>query len=149
MLPDYDYGEGVRLIRHVRNDGTYPGMPVGALLVRRGSLGCVRDVGRYLQDQWIYRVHFLDTGRTVGCRAEELQDARALWVDQAFECREPVRVVKSLAVSGEIKVHSGQLGHVEKVLRTAAEEVFYHVRFAQDQVYQVPESALAAGEEAS
>ena len=46
----------MRLIRNVRNDGTFPGMDVGKLLVRRGSVGYVRDVGTFLQDQLIYSV---------------------------------------------------------------------------------------------
>ncbi len=144
MLPVYDYGEGVRLIRNVRNDGTYPGMPVGELLVRRGALGCVHDIGTYLQDQLIYRVHFLDCGRTVGCRAEELQSADAPWIGNAFEFREQVMTTKVLAVQGEVKVISGQVGCVEKVLRSLKKGVHYHIRFGDDQIYLVPESALMA-----
>lgn len=53
MLSEYDYGENVRVLRNVRNDGTYPGVDVGKLLVRRGSVGDVRDVGTFLQDQII------------------------------------------------------------------------------------------------
>ena len=49
----YDYGESVRVIRNVRNDGTYPGLDVGAFLVRRGSIGYVVNVGTFLQDQVI------------------------------------------------------------------------------------------------
>ncbi len=33
----YDYGDEVRVVRNVRNDGTYPGLDVGAPLVRRCS----------------------------------------------------------------------------------------------------------------
>ena len=51
MKPRWAYGDSVRLIRNVRNDGTYPGMDTGTLLIRRGSVGCVYDVGTYLQDQ--------------------------------------------------------------------------------------------------
>jgi len=46
----WDYGESVRLIRNVRNDGTYPGLDPGDFLVRRGSIGYVVDVGTFLQD---------------------------------------------------------------------------------------------------
>jgi len=45
MRPKYDYGAEVRVIRNLRNDGTYPGLATGTLLVRRGSIGFVRDVG--------------------------------------------------------------------------------------------------------
>ena len=70
MLPRFDYGAEVRVTRSVRNDGTFPGLPTGALLVRRGSVGFVRDVGTFLQDQIIYTVHFLQDDRIVGCREE-------------------------------------------------------------------------------
>ena len=49
----WEQGEAVRLIRNVRNDGTYPGMDPGMPLVRRGSIGYVVDVGTFLQDQVI------------------------------------------------------------------------------------------------
>ncbi len=42
MLPRFDYGDTVRLIRNVRNDGTFPGKEVGDLLIRRGAVGFVR-----------------------------------------------------------------------------------------------------------
>ncbi len=46
----YNYGVAVRVIRNVRNDGTYPGMDTGDFLVRRGSVGYVVNVGTFLQD---------------------------------------------------------------------------------------------------
>jgi hypothetical protein len=35
----FDFGDAVRVIRNVKDDGTYPGANVGQLLVRRGSIG--------------------------------------------------------------------------------------------------------------
>jgi nitrogen fixation protein NifZ len=35
MRPRFDYGDAVRVIRNVRNDGTFPGQKTGNLLVRR------------------------------------------------------------------------------------------------------------------
>ena len=29
MLPKFEFGEEVRIVRNVRNDGTYPGVPTG------------------------------------------------------------------------------------------------------------------------
>ena len=55
MLPRWDYGDAVRVTRNVRNDGTYPGAAVGDLLVRRGRVGHVRNVGTCLQDPIILR----------------------------------------------------------------------------------------------
>lgn len=142
-LPLYDYGEEVRLIRNVRNDGTYPGMDTGDLLIRRGAVGCVQDVGTYLQDQLIYRVLFLEEGRTVGCREEELISAAAPWVPSLYENRDKVMATRSLAVRGEVIVERGQEGSVMKVLRDLPEGVQYHVHFSDGRVLQVPEQSLA------
>ena len=45
MKAAYDFGDEVRVIRNVRNDGTYPGKEVGEFLLRRGSVGYVQNVG--------------------------------------------------------------------------------------------------------
>ncbi|WP_172150849.1 nitrogen fixation protein NifZ [Pseudomonas tumuqii] len=142
-LPQFDYGAEVRLIRNVRNDGTYPGLETGALLIRRGALGCVYDVGSYLQDQLIYRVHFIAEGRVVGCREEELIPAAAPWIANLFEFRDNVVATCSLAVRGSVLVAKGQAGSIEKVLRDLPQGIEYHVHFGNGRVLQVPEASLA------
>jgi nitrogen fixation protein NifZ len=144
MRPEYDHGDKVRVLRNVRNDGTYPGMDVGRLLVRRGSVGYVRDVGTFLQDQIIYSVHFLGEDRLVGCREEELQPADAPWTPSLFEFRDKVAARVALGIQGRILVEQGEIGEVLKVLRGGAGEVSYHVHFSGRSTLQVPESALAA-----
>ncbi|MFB8830598.1 nitrogen fixation protein NifZ [Azotobacter sp. CWF10] len=147
MLPQFEYGDEVRLIRNVRNDGTYPGMDTGALLIRRGAVGCVYDVGTYLQDQLIYRVHFLNEGRTVGCREEELILASAPWIPNLFEFRDNVIATRSFAVRGQVLVKRGQLGSIMKVLRDESElGIQYHVHFGDGLVLQVPEQSLVMAE---
>ena len=146
----YDYGDEVRVIRNVRNDGTYPGLDVGAPLVRRGSVGYVVNVGTFLQDQVIYSVHFLNEQRLVGCREEELIAADAPWTPSRFEFREKVSSRINLAVDGGIVVAAGTEGEIIKVLRDDnPAHVQYHVRFP-GRTLQVPESVLSAlnGEEA-
>lgn len=143
-LPLYEYGDEVRVVRNVRNDGTYPGMDTGTLLIRRGAVGCVYDVGTYLQDQLIYRVHFLESGRTVGCREEELIPAADPWVPSLFEFRDNVVATRSLALRGEVVVAMGRQGSVMKVLRDLPQGVQYHVHFGDGLVLQVPEQSLGA-----
>lgn len=140
----WEYGAGVRLTRNVRNDGTYPGMAVGAPLVRRGSIGYVVDVGTFLQDQVIYSVHFLDEGKIVGCREEELIGADEPWVPSRFEFREKVKTAMALGKAGEILVPLDTVGEIIKVIRDP-EGVSYHVHFdtLAGRVLQVPEAALA------
>ena len=45
MGPPNAHPDAVRVIRNLRNDGTYPGLATGTLLIRRGATGFVRDVG--------------------------------------------------------------------------------------------------------
>ncbi len=143
MQPRYDYGVAVRVIRSIHNDGTYPGTAKGTLLVRRGSVGYIRNVGTFLQDQIIYSVDFIASGRLVGCREQELIPAEAHWNCSRFEFREKVCAVPALAIDGQIVVPAGEVGEVVKILRNAIGEVYYHVRF-MGQTLQVPETALAS-----
>jgi nitrogen fixation protein NifZ len=129
MHNKWDLGDAVRVTRNVRNDGTYPGEEIGALLIRRGSVGNVVDVGTFLQDQIIYSVHFLAAGRIVGCREEELMGAEEPWVPSAYEFRQKVRAGRTLASKGETLVEVGAIGEVLKVLRDAPGGVAYHVHF--------------------
>lgn len=143
MLPRYEFGDEVRIVRNVRNDVTYPGMPTGQLLIRRGSVGVVINVGTFLQDQLIYTVNFLDQGKIVGFREEELISIAEPWVPSKYESREKVRSTVTLAVRGEVRATPGTEGEILKVLRDEAGGVQYQVIF-HDHVLQVPESALEA-----
>ncbi|PPD29982.1 MAG: nitrogen fixation protein NifZ [Methylomonas sp.] len=136
----FDFGEAVRVTRNVRNDGTYPGKPVGELLVRRGSVGHVIEMGTFLQDQVIYTVHFLEQGRMVGCRAEELIPADAPWNPSRFEFHDKVVCRIDLGIQGRVIVDSGTEGEILKVLRESL-PLHYHVRFP-GRTLQVPESVL-------
>lgn len=136
----FDFGESVRVTRNVRNDGTYPGKEVGELLVRRGSVGNVIEVGTFLQDQVIFTVHFLDQGKMVGCRLEELIGADEPWNPSRFEFHDMVKCKIDLGMSGEVLFEKGTQGEILKVLRDL-QPMQYHVRFP-NKTLQVPESAL-------
>ena len=45
VLPRFAYGAPVRVVRDLRNDGTFAGVDTGAVLVRSGSVGYVRESG--------------------------------------------------------------------------------------------------------
>ncbi|MEI6708043.1 MAG: nitrogen fixation protein NifZ [Methylococcales bacterium] len=141
----FEFGEDVRVTRNIRNDGTYPGMEVGELLIRRGSVGNVVEVGTFLQDQVIFTVHFLQQGRMVGCRLEELLGLDEAWQPSRFEFRDQVLCGIDLAIKGEILVQRETQGEVVKVLRDL-DPVQYHVLF-RDRVFQVPEPALMPASE--
>ena len=145
MHSRWDLGESVRVTRNVRNDGTYSGAPTGALLIRRGSVGAVIDIGTFLQDQIIYSVHFLDDDRVVGCREEELIDGDEPWIPSAFETRERVVARQILALGSADRVPRGALGEVLRVMREG-EVLAYHVHFdcLPGRTLAVPEAALIA-----
>ncbi len=143
MRPKYEYGSEVRLIRNVRNDGTYPGTEVGELLMRRGEVGCVYDVGTYLQDQLIYRVHFLEAGRTVGCREEELIAADAEWIQNRFEFRDQVLILCDLRMGEQLIASKGDQGEIEGVLREDQSDIQYNL-YINGHSICIPERALAA-----
>ncbi len=138
---EFEYGQRVRVIRTIRNDGTFPGRATGNRLVRAGSVGFVRNVGTFLQDQIIYTVHFTEEDIQVGCRDQELIDADEPWQSARFEFRDKVRARISLAVSGRVVVEPGTTGEVTKVHRAAASGPAYEVYFA-GRTLMVPERAL-------
>ena len=143
MKTRWDLGDSVRVVRNVRNDGTYPGAEVGELLIRCGSVGTVIDVGTFLIDQIIYTVHFLDVDRIVGCREEELIDVNDPWLPSAFASRDRVAAGKVLVLAAETRIETGSVGEVLRVLRDGDMPV-YHVHFdcLPGRVMAVPESAL-------
>ncbi|KEA63684.1 NifZ protein [Marinobacterium lacunae] len=144
MRPRYEYGDEVRLTRNVRNDGTYPGKDVGELLMQRGATGVVYDVGTYLQDQLIYRVHFIEAGKTVGCREEELIPIAQKWIQNRFEFRDKVQVLCALKLDGEVIARRGDVGEIENVLREEDEdEIFYNLYINSCNI-MIPERALDA-----
>ena len=70
--PRFAFGERVVSRFVVRNDGTYPGRDIGAVLVNRGDVGFVASVGTFLQQFYIYAVDFVATGCRVGMKGREL-----------------------------------------------------------------------------
>jgi nitrogen fixation protein NifZ len=138
----FEYGEAVRVIRNIRDDGTFPGAHRGRMLIPRGSIGFVRNRGTFLQDQVIYEIHFIECGgMVVGCREEELIDADAEWRPSLFEFREQVLAAKQLVINGEMIAAIGDEGQVIKVVPQGEEGIAYHVHFS-GRTLMVPEAAL-------
>lgn len=70
--PRFMPGTKVRSKKYVKNDGTFAGKEIGDVLVRKGDVGYVRDIGTYLQVYYIYAVEFVELGTVVGMRGREL-----------------------------------------------------------------------------
>ena len=141
MIAEFEIGDEVRVTRNVRNDGTFPGLERGDLIMRRGTTGTIVDRGTFLQDQIVYTVHFVGDDRVVGCREEELIPADAPWNPSKFEFRDKVVALKTFAVNGEIIAEAGAQGEILKVLRETEGEMQYHVRFP-GHTLQILESRL-------
>jgi homocitrate synthase NifV len=145
MRPKFTFSEEVRVVRAIRNDGTYAGLPSGALLVRRGSIGYVRDWGVFLQDQIIYQIHFPDCDRMVGCREQELIAGDRPWLAGNLQYGDSVICQMALAMQGEMVVSVGQLG-THRSHRPGRAWRRLHRRLRRPLV-QVPAQALALAEE--
>ena len=75
--PRFRPGTKVRSNRQIKNDGTMAGREIGEIVVKKGDVGYVRDIGMYLQRYYIYAVEFIDRGSVVGMRARELDALKA------------------------------------------------------------------------
>ncbi|MBE9051249.1 nitrogen fixation protein NifZ [Nostocales cyanobacterium LEGE 11386] len=73
LPPVFEIGQKVRIRKLIKNDGTFPGQEIGAVLAKKGDIGYIASIGTFLQNSYIYAVHFLDTGFVVGCRKKELE----------------------------------------------------------------------------
>lgn len=70
--PLFQPGDRVVSKLNVKNDGTMFGREIGEVVVRKGDVGYVRDIGTFLQQFYIYAVDFIERGNIVGMRAREL-----------------------------------------------------------------------------
>ena len=71
--PAHQPGDKVISKKHVKNDGTMPGKEIGEIVVKKGDVGYVRDVGVFLQQFYIYAVDFVGRDSIVGMREHELR----------------------------------------------------------------------------
>lgn len=94
--PVFKPGEKVQANRHVKNDGTYPRREIGEILVRKGDIGYVRDIGTFLQQFYIYAVEWIDRGTLVGMRGRELVSLDHPVVTPALPLHGEVRASASL-----------------------------------------------------
>jgi len=150
MDATFDYGDKVRVIKNIRNDGTFMGSNRGTLLIRRGSVGYIKGVGKFLQDQVIYQVHFIEQGCTVGCRESELGAIDAPWAERLFERGDNVITQRALSSGGKIVVSAGDCGTVLG-LESNQPPLFYRVSFQrvnglETNSWVIPESVLTLQE---
>ncbi len=76
--PAFEYGEKVRSLKNIRNDGTFPGKEIGEPLCKKGEEGYVVSIGTFLQQFYIYGVEFISSGYRVGMKRKELELVEAV-----------------------------------------------------------------------
>ena len=70
--PRFEWGQRVRAVTDLFNDGTYPERPFNALLVGAGDAGEIVQVGRHIDSgSFVYMVEFA-LNQVVGCMEPEL-----------------------------------------------------------------------------
>jgi nitrogen fixation protein NifZ len=69
----FNVGDVVRTKKKIKNDGTFPGIPWGELIVDIGEEGVIVDVGLFLLTKTIYTVYFPRLEIFVGCLENELE----------------------------------------------------------------------------
>ena len=71
-LPKYQWGQRVRALVDLHNDGTFPDAPAEALLVKGGDTGEIVQVGTHCEANMpVYLVEFGER-LVVGCLEEEI-----------------------------------------------------------------------------
>lgn len=71
-LPKYQWGQRVKALTDLHNDGTFPDFPEQALLVSEGDAGEIVQVGTHTEANMpIYLVEFGER-LVVGCLEEEI-----------------------------------------------------------------------------
>ena len=140
MKHPFDFGDQVRLNRDIYNDGTYPGEASGNLLVTRGTIGYVRDIGYFLQNEVIFSIHFLEADRLVGCRERELLHSDEAWVKNRFRLHDQVRLTLPLSIGEEEIAPQGHVSRITQVL-PETDRIFYHIRH-HERLFRVAEEIL-------
>jgi nitrogen fixation protein NifZ len=71
-LPKYEWGQRVKALIDLYNDGSFPGAPEKGVLVKLGDTGEIVQVGTHTEENMpIYLVEFAEN-LVVGCLEEEI-----------------------------------------------------------------------------
>ncbi|CAG9297116.1 nitrogen fixation protein NifZ [Celerinatantimonas diazotrophica] len=144
----FSIGDEVRAIKRVYNDGSFPNAERGSLIVKKGTIGEVREMGVFLQTDVIYSVFFPEYGYAVGMRENELLAGSEPWWPSRFEFKQKVRTLCGLSVKGQLRVEHGAVGQILRVERDE-QNIHYQVNFGDDKLYLIGESLLEAADESS
>lgn len=136
-------GSEVRVVRDVRNDGSFYGLEKGELLVEEGAVGMVRSFGWFLQEQIIYEVFFPHNGRQIGLRDVEVIDAALPWQPCRFRSLDMAQLALSLSIDGDVVAHKGARVQVQWPQRDLdSGSISYDILLDNEIEVTVPDRAL-------
>lgn len=129
-MPRFEPGKEVRVVRNIRNDGSFRDRDKGDLLVTAGSTGIVRSCGYFLQTQLIYQVYIEAENKVVGVRDSEVIDATLPWVPCLFRSLDKAKLTCSLVMFGRPLASKGDVIEVYRAHRNLDDgSVNYEVKF--------------------
>ncbi|MFN1549271.1 nitrogen fixation protein NifZ [Vibrio natriegens] len=131
-IPRFESGDEVRVVRNIRNDGSFQDSDKGDLLVEAGSVGIVRSYGYFLQTQLIYQIFIAAENKVVGVRDSEVIDATLPWVPCLFRSLDKAKLTCSLVMFGEPLASKGDVIEVHRAYRNLDDgTVNYEVKFGE------------------
>lgn len=69
----FNVGDVVKIRKRIKNDGTFPGLPWDEVIVNKGEIGVVVDIGIFLLTKTVYTIFFPRLDIFVGCIEQELE----------------------------------------------------------------------------
>lgn len=72
VQPKFEWGQRVRALVDLYNDGSYPDQPPNALLVKVGDVGEVVQTGTHMEENIVVYIVEFDATRVIGCLEEEI-----------------------------------------------------------------------------
>ncbi len=142
----FEAGEEVRVVRNIRNDGSFQNVDKGELLIEAGEIGIVRTYGYFLQDQIIFQVFFPSINEVVGIRDNELIKSHLEWVPCLFRSLDRAMLNVSLSMDKEIIAKKGDIVEVYRVYRNLEDGSLEYEIDINDLIFRLDAKYLALPE---
>jgi nitrogen fixation protein NifZ len=139
----FDSGEEVRVVRNIRNDGSFKALEKGDLLIEAGELGVVRTYGYFLQDQIIFQVYFPRINQVVGIRDTELIKSNLEWIPCLFRSLDSAQLRVSLSMNKQIIASKGDMVEVYRVYRNLDDGTLEYEVYVGEHLFRLSSNVLA------
>ena len=140
---NFKEGDEVRILFDIVSDGTFAGAKRGELIMPLGSIGFIKKIGIFLDD-YVCDVHFLENGRIVGCRENELIPADKEWSPPVFQKKTAIASITDIRKNGEVVIPGDTPGTVITIDYHDDLGYIYEVEFANGVKTMMAEQQLKA-----